>query len=333
MVNNYYTFNGTYFIYNLTPGEWNAKFTATGYSIRTYSLTIGNRTSQILNAYLTQSESKTIFTIRNDATEDLIQDVLITMYRNLNSTWQTVESKYTDITGRSQFTYDTTANYRFYFSKNGYEDLLFYLNPVLFDSYDVRLTPNTIINNTADYDRVSIIYSPSVYYAGANTFNFLIQCPYGELESYGYNISYPGGSDTQTGVNALGSQLTSAITITPTSILDMVTIRYYYDTTLQDRKDFMVSFAIVSNASNNYTMMENKNKTYGMGVFERTLIMVIFIIFVVGVATLIGRPIIGMALGGFVMAYFMYIGFIEWWLGALPILMIFLMLAFRGNSQ
>jgi 5-hydroxyisourate hydrolase-like protein (transthyretin family) len=329
----YSTQNGTFYIYNLTAGEWNAKFTATGYSTRLYSLTIGNRTSQFLNAYLTESESTTIFTIRNDETNDLVQDVSISMYRILNGTWAVIESKNSDITGRAQFIYETDVNYRFYLSKSGYDDLLFYLNPILLESYDIRIQPQITINNSADFDSVSIIYSPSLYYSGLNTFNFLIQSPNGNLESYGYNISYPGGSDTQTGTNALGSQLTSAITITPTSITDIVTIKYYYDITTQDRKDFTVNFAIVSNTSNNYTMMENKNKTYGMGVFERTLIMVIFIIFVVGVATLIGRPIIGMALGGFVMAYFMYIGFIEWWLGALPILMIFLMLGFRGNSQ
>ena len=332
-VRTYNTVNGTFYIYNLTAGEWSAKFTAQGFSTRIYSLTIGNRTSQFLNAYLTESESTTLFIIRNDETNDLVQDVSISMYRVLNGSWTVIESKSSDITGRAQFIYENDVNYRFYLSKSGYDDLLFYLNPILLDSYDIRIQPQIIINNSADFDSVSIIYSPSLFYQGINTFNFLIQSPNGNLESYGYNISYPGGSNTSMGTNALGSQLTSTINIIPNSIFDTVTIKYYYDTTTQDKKYFTAVYTIVTNGSNNYTMMENKNKHYGMGVFERTLIMVVFIIFVVGVATLIGRPIIGMALGGFVMAYFMYIGFIEWWLGALPILMIFLMLAFRGGSQ
>ena len=59
--------------------------------------------------------------------------------------------------------------------------------------------------------------------------------------------------------------------------------------------------------------MSNKDNTYGLGIFERLLIATIIIIFTVGIATLIGQVIPGLALGMFVYGFLCFIGFIPLW--------------------
>ena len=64
----------------------------------------------------------------------------------------------------------------------------------------------------------------------------------------------------------------------------------------------------------NYTFIQNQDNTYGLGIFERILLATIIVLFVVGIATLVGQPIPGFILGLFIMGYMAYIGFIELWL-------------------
>jgi hypothetical protein len=62
------------------------------------------------------------------------------------------------------------------------------------------------------------------------------------------------------------------------------------------------------------TFMSNKDKTFGLGIFERILIVTIILIFCMGIATLVGQPLPGFAITLFVMGYMVYIGFIPLWI-------------------
>jgi len=290
------------------------------YTSTTYIITTGNTTAQTLNVYLPiNSTSETIFTIKDKDTSELLSDVMITMYRLISGTWQAVESKYSDVSGKAQFNYIPLVQYKFFLSRSNYTDYVFYLNPIIYSEYEVLMEKSTLINYSQDFDDIGIIYSPQSFTTDTATdFNFLIGSPTGLLSEYGYTLTYPGGTDTQTGTNTIGGQLTSTITITGAGPYDSVEMDYYYITTLSGRRNFTINFPIdFVNSSSNSTFMANKYQTYGLGIFERMIITTLIVVFVVGIATMVGQPLPGIGLGLFIFGYMVYIGFIPIW-GILP---------------
>lgn len=307
------TSTGELFMSNITADEYELLFYSSNYSTRSYTITVGNRSTQILNAYMISSTYSTIFTIKDIDTAQILDGVSITMYKQINSTWTAVESKYSDISGKAQFYYDPIAHYRFYLSKADYEDYIFYLNPILFSTYDVFMTKSSLLNYSVDFDNIGIIYSPTQFYNNQNTsFNFLITSPDGLLTNYGIKLTYPGGTDGATGVNAIGEQLSADVNLSNATVYDYVVLEFNYTTSLSGERTYTVNLPIISNHSAG-TWLTNKDKTYGMGIFERILIATIIIIFVVGIATMVGQALPGVALGLFVYGFLAFIGFIPIW--------------------
>lgn len=317
------TTTGELFVHNITPDQYEVTFYGSNYSTRTYTITVGNDSTQFLNAYMISSLYSTIFTIKDIDTGAVLDGVSFQMSKQINSTWTVVESKYSDISGKVQVYYDPIAHYRFYLSVSGYDDLIFYLNPILFSNYDVKMVKASVLNYTVDMDDISIIYSPGPFTNNANsTLNFLISSPDGLLTSYGVTASYPGGSDTATGVNAIGEQLSLDINITNATRWDRVTLTFNYTTSLAGNRSFTRYLGILTNATaSENTWLANKDRTFGLGIFERMLVVTIIVIFCVGIATLVGQPIPGVALGLFVFGFMVYIGFAELWL-VLPSMLI-----------
>jgi hypothetical protein len=310
------TNTGSRFVYNLTPDVYTILFYGSGYSTRTYTITVGNRTTQSLTAYMISSNYSTTLTIKNVDSADVISNVSVNMYKLINSTWTVVESKYSDISGRAVFYYDPIGSYKFYLSKTDYTDYVFFLNPILFSAYDVYMTKTSILNASQDYDGIAIIYAPSSFpNNNATTFNFIISSPDGLLIEYGINLTLPNGSKVgAVGVNAIGSQLSAVVNITNATAYDRVRLDYYYITSTVGRKNFTAYFPIEFNVSAaDLTFLSNKNKTYGLGIFERILIVTLTVLFVVGIGTMVGQPIPAMALGLFCFGYMAFIGFVPLW--------------------
>lgn len=312
------TTTGLLYREDLLPGVYDLKFTvddtSQGYSSRRYVVTLNNRTTTQLNAFLNRNVSDVTFTVTDKDTSELLEGVLATMYRFLNGSYQAVESHFTDITGRVQFNYQSDTKYRFYFAKSQYQDYIFYLDPVLFSEYDVKMMRVTFINESQDYDKIALIYSPTLFYNDEpNNFTFLIQSPYGELIQYGYILEFPGGTDNQAGTNALGSQLESVnFVITGATYQDSLTLHYWYETDIAGLRNFTRNYDIVVSGYNQ-TWVGIRDQTYGLGLFERLLILVLGSVIIVGIATLIGRPIPGMALGVLFMGIMAYMKFVPLW--------------------
>jgi hypothetical protein len=305
--------DGGFYIDNLLDAEYSLLFTSASYEDRTYTITVANRSHQELTIYLAANTSTTIFTITDIDTSSLLSYVLGTMYRMINNTWQPVESKYSDITGKIQFNYLPSVKYKFYLSKSEYEDYIFYLDPILYSSYDINMQKSITQNNNQDYDKIAIIYYPSTFQAKLiNNFSLLIQSPYGELLDYGFNLTYPGGTNTTSGTNSIGGQLTVQFNITGATAYDTVRVDYWYNTAITGTRYFTYYFPI-ANIDTGPTLYDNNDNTYGLGLFERVLIMSIMVIIVVGIATLVGQPIPGIALGFFLQCFFVYNGFIPLW--------------------
>ena len=300
------------------------------YSHYDFDAYLNNETQQ-LTLYTQPSTQTTTFTVKDKDTNDNLADVLTTMYRRISGNWEVIESKTTDITGRAQFSYQPEVEYRFFFAKADYENYIFYLNPILFSSYDVKMTQSIVLNETQDYDRVALIYSPTLFYNGENNFTFLIQSPYSELTAYGYSLTYPGGSTSEAGSDSVGSQLDSTFTITGATNFDRLRLDYYYDTELSGLRNFTFYYAI-SVPTSNYTMVEIRDQKYGLGLFERVLIAVSIVVLVVGIASLIGQPIPGMALGLIILGYLTYIGLVPIWASIISIMLGLLFIGMKGEG-
>ena len=307
------TNTGSLFIHNITPDEYELLFYGTNYSTRSYTITIGNQSTQELTAYMISSTYSTIFTIKDIDTATILDGVAITMYKQINSSWVTVESKVTDISGKAQFYYDPIAHYRFFLSNTNYDDYVFYLNPILFSTYDVFMVRSDLLNYSVDFENIGFIYSPTIFYNNQNeTFTFLISSPEGLLTDYGIKLTYPGGTSTDSGVNAIGEQLTADVNITNATNYDVVVLEWNYTTSLSGTRTYTVNLPIITNSTPG-TWLSNKDKTYGLGLFERLLIATIIIIFTVGIATMVGQVLPGVAIGLFLFGFLVFIGFIPLW--------------------
>lgn len=312
-----YTTSGSIYLDGLYPGEYNINFenlnTTAGYNSRTYILTLNNRSFQTLTAYLNKNTSSTTFTVTDKDTGQYLENVLVTMYRYINGTWSAIESKYTDITGKTLLAYQTGTQYKFFLGKTDYEDYVFYLNPVLYSDYSIQMQKSVVYDKIPDYNQIAIIYSPHIFTNGSNTFNWIIQSPYGELTDYGFTITYKTETATQTGNNAIGGQLSDSINISNPAIWDYVTLYYYYNTSLSGQRTFTINLPINSYEIGNNTFISNRDNTYGLGIFERVLVTSLILIFIVGISALAGNILAGLGLSLIVNGLMIYMGFAPFW--------------------
>lgn len=325
-----YTSTGSILISDLENGENSFSFSGPSYSQRTYIVTLTNLT-QTLTVYLGANTSSTTFTVKDIVTGATLENVNSGMYRLIGGAWTPVETRYTDVTGRVVFHYIPDTYYRFVMAKSGYDELVFYLNPVVYSSYDIFLTPTETLDETQDFALVNIMWVPEIVYdAVPVNFTFLIQAPSGLLSNYGYNLTFPGGTAGGYGTNAIGGQLQSEILVVGASSLDKVRIDYFYTNTIDGLKEYTAYIPISANVSD-LTLGAQQDEHYGMSFFERLFWLTIILIIVVGVPSAIGKPLVGGILGLFTLGVLVRTGFIELWLGLIPIFLGLIYLSAQGG--
>lgn len=329
--------NGSIYLSNLTLGIYTVTASATGYNTRSYQVTIQNNNYQTLNTYLPNSSTAdtTIFTVSDDDTGDILPNVSSTMYKIINGTWTTIEHRFSDISGSIQFSYLEDINYRFFLSKDGYNDNTFNLNPILYSTYNIKMKKSTTIPYEPDFDGISIHLSPQTFKNHqTNPFTFTIYSPTSNLINYGINITYPNSAALASGTNPAGGTLSTPLTIESYDPLDTVRLDYYYTTTISGRRNFTAYFPIITTNGTGYnqTFIANRDQTYGLGIFERVFITTIAVIFILGIATMIGQVIPGLALSLLTYGYMAYIGFIPLWI-ILPTMFIgFLFISWKSGG-
>lgn len=330
------TTNGTLYKDNLIDGNYTVKFQGTNYSLTQYALTIASRSTQVLNAFLSANSSQVTFTIMDYDSAALITGATFTQSRLINGTWTVIQSKTSDITGRVQVNYLPSVNYQFIVSATGYETQIFYLNPVIFSTYNVRLEKTTSLTpqNTPDNQGLSIDFSPTKFYNNAsNTFYWVISSPSGALTTYTLNLTYPGGNSTDNGVNAYGESFTKTFNITNANTSSQVIVTYCYDTTTTTEKCFKYKYGIIGAYSNQSFLGANENQAskYNMGALDSVLIATVITLAVSGLAFSVGGLLAGLPIALLLLGMFYYIGFISLW-GILPSMLIGLFIIF-GRTE
>jgi len=328
-----YTTTGTFYIDQLLDGVWTIKFQGSNYSLKQYTATVGSRSTQILNAYLGSLTSNTILTILDFDSSAVIEGATLTQQRLIGGVWTTINTKNSDITGRIQTSYIPLIKYRFIVVKTGYQTTTFDLDPVLFTSYNVRLTKLTTLTppTTPAYTDMTKTYYPTNFTIHTNhTLTYIITSPGGQLITYNITITYPGGSLTDTGANLYGETITNTFPITTANITDRIKITTCWKTTTSYNNCETHQYTI-RGIYGNLTFISNKDQTYGMGILERVIIASILIVFVGGAIYVFLSPAAGLLVILLLMGYFYYIGFLTLWI-ILPSLTIGLFMLFRGEK-
>ena len=291
-----------------------------------------NNSGTVIKLYALNSTDSTIttFTIIDEITGNPIDDGLATMYQEIDGAWTVISSKYSDITGQVPFYYLATIEYKFFIAKSGYNNYIFYLDPILSSTYEIPLERSIGLNTSLDFEEVGLAYYPYIYEEGLNTFTFLIQSPTSALINYNYTLTYPSGTSTNSGTQGVGEQLTNNITIAGATTMDRVHLRYCFVTSLTGDRCFNEYYPII--LSTNQTMFQNREKTYGLGLFERALITTIISLFIIGISSLVGQLLAGTGLTIVVMGYLVRIGFINIWLILIPSLIGLLLMALKPSS-
>jgi len=314
----------------LPDGVYNVKLSGSNYSLRTYSVTVAERSTQTLNAYLSAYTQTVIFTVRDDDTKNSIEGCSLSMYRLVNSSWNVVESKTSDITGRAQFTYTPNIKYRFVTTCEGYIDKEFYLDPIIFSSYNIDMEKTIVLPEDQDYYGVSVTFSPN-YFENDKAYNFSItfQSPSGLLSIYNYSITYPGGNASNSGNNAIGETFTTSFNITNATYPSYVVVNYSYNTSIGSWRSFSYRY-LVEETIPSHSILELRENDYGLGDFTKALIAVGITIIVAGVAMVVNM-MAGAVLGIMVIGYFLYIGFLPLWSVLISFLVIILIIARRSS--
>lgn len=320
--------------YNLTAGNYTFRFEATNYAVKEYYVNVGNRSFQYLNAYMLQTSSSTIFTFLDQTNGNVIDGVNVIVKKYINGSLVVVSSLTSDITGRVQLSYQANTPYYFTCTKGDYDNKEFTLNPILFSTYTVKMTPSVSEVYEADYSGVSITHTPQRLYTGQNNrLFFTFGSPAGKFVLYGFNVTYNGTTNGTTGVNAYGEIIDAYININNARIGQTAQVQYFYTTSDGATNHYAFNMEIVGQTMNtNNTVLANKDQTYGLGLFERVFIITIILIIMAGAGALYGGALIGSAIAIFILGIFSYLGFIPWFIGYPTMLFLFIYIVW-GSSK
>jgi len=302
--------SGSVYFDEIPDGLYTIKLAGENYALRQYEVTVADRSTQTLNAFLSLNTQQVTFTVADYDTYSPIEGCSIGMYQLVNSSWTLIEAKNTDITGRAQLTYVPYTRYRFNVACDDYTAREFYLDPVIFDTYTVRMQSQAGIDQEPLYYGVSVLFSPSSFQNDQNvTFTIRFLSPEGRLSSYNYAIEYPGGNHSANGTNSIGELFTHDFEIADAEYPSRVTVTYTYDTTTGDPVTRTYSY-LIGGTSIPGGFLGQSN--WGLGVFERALIAVGVVILVAGMAMLY-NPLAGGVIGLLMFGYFTYIGMLPVW--------------------
>lgn len=313
IANTFNTTNGTISISELNTGEYSFSFIADGYSSRSYIIDItGTTATQEYNIYLTSSTNTVVLTYQNEVTTQEINDVIVTMSRAINETWQVVESRTTDITGRVQFVFAENGRYKFDSSAAGYVDKSFTLNPIIFTAYTVKLTPSSVVEDSLQDLGIYVNYAPKAYQANTTgNFIFIISSPGEYLIDYSVSFIYGANITTSSGVSSIGETLQIPYNLSDPN-QRYVVINYSYTSAAIGAKSFSARY-LINNITSNNTLYNPEDPTYGLGIFDRVIIVVSTVIIMGGIITGIAGVAAGGSVALLVLGIFAFINFISWY--------------------
>lgn len=320
---------------NLTYGNYTFSFEGTDYSQRSYSVLIGNKTYQTLNVYLlANTTDKVIFAFEKYSSNQVIEGVTLQINKVINGTDTLIAVLTSDITGRTQFYFDTTERYCFIATKSTYTTKEWCLNPIIFTSYTIKLETSVELETGNDYEEILIDFTPNRYWNNQNnTITFTFANPEGSLINYGFNATYNGSTISASGTNAYGGLITNDLEILNSEYGDKVILYYYYQKSGNSSpRSFKLIYDIYGYNATTDSLLDNPPEDYGLGEFEKTLISTSITILVGGASAYFGGALAGGIMALFMFAWLMYIGFLHFWVGIISIILLFIIISWRSSQ-
>jgi len=334
LINTVNTINGVLFITGLAPGAYFWTISSDNYTSRKYNFVVQTNQSIIQqeNAYLTKETNTVIFTYKNKITGRFLEDVNIIISSFVGDELVVLENTQTDISGRVEFSFTEGSRYIFDSVKNGYINKSFELNPIIFTSYTIEMDPTTTIEDSIQGLGISTIYVPHRFsYNDTRTLNYTISSPGGTLINYSLNITYNGVSSVYNGTTATGETLNHTYNLSNISA-EYFIVSYDYYSVETGYKSFSYPYRvlIINNSANN-TLENMRANAYGIGLFERVLIVVVSSIVTAGIVSFAAGPVAGGAAGLLLMGAFVYLKLISIWLIIIPLIVGFILIV-KGSG-
>ena len=308
-------------IYCIYPSWFNTSYTSSMQYIDLAGSTYYNSPSGYLSNITTQhyfytslGTSQTTFSLKDSIDKQkAITNAQCISYLFIDGEYTQLETKTTDIAGQIVFNYLPNNNYEFVCSSVDYSTHTFILNPINSETWDIFLTPSTIATYSNTFDRIGLYINPPIYYTGLNDFNLTIHSYFGELTSYSYTLTYPGGTTSDIGYNAYGEGLNNIITIINPSLFDEVQLDITYSMPLFGTKSLTYFYSIGNLTNGTLIQSPDNDPTYGMGMLERLIIVMFGAILIMGLCVLAGMELPGILLQGIWGAYWCIVKFVPWW--------------------
>jgi hypothetical protein len=328
----YWTKDGKITINNTFIGTYNIDFYNANYSKRSYIINYAGSENKNLNAYLANQTNTVTLTIKDKTTNNNLEGAYVEFSRMLGDSWVVVASKLSDITGKAQFSYASSVKYKINVSLTGYNDKLFYLDPILYSTYTVQLDKNTTFYYYLDHEDMRVYISPQSFWAGVqNNITYGVLSPRNLLLSYTWSICYPGGCNTSTGTESGGEMFTLPFNITGATYIDKVMVNFSY-TTRQGTNKYMYAYDIQLQGNSPYTWASNAGKTYGTGLLERLIIVTLIVFVTFSLVAMLAGMEAAAVLSMVMLIASVSLGWLPIW-GILPSIFIGLILVMSRSSR
>jgi len=327
------TSTGTFYTYNLTEGDYQIEFSATGFEKSGYFISVSNFSTQSLKAYMLPIGSEqTIFAFKDINTEAVIEGVDLSVEQIIDDEWVLINILTSDISGRVVLNYEEDFKYRFTTSQESYTDKLFTLDPIIFTSYNIWLNKEVTEKEDQDYSGININIFPSEYYNDQNnTIQIYFISPEGQFQTYGFNATYKTTTISASGTNAIGEVLSDVLLIENATLGDKVTLNYNYRLSDGVLKTYTLVYTIGGSDAEG-THSQNKDEHYGLGLLERTLISVIIVIGIAGASFFFGSLLSAGFMAMLVFGYLTYIGFLSGWITIPSMILIFIVTSWEATK-
>lgn len=306
---------GQALIRDIIPGNYTVTVLNPRYSLRQLEIVITNRSSQTVNIYMTNG-TNVLFNFKT-ISGAVIPGVLLNVFRSVNGSRTLVTSKVSDVSGVSQVALETTGLYEFETFAIGFNNYSFSLNPVLFTSYDIILTSsgggNVVIPSA------TITFTPTSFFRFQNVnFNIQFLSQFDSLQSYSYNVTYPGGAGGGSGNNSHGESFNHAFNLNNVTPGSRVFVFYeytldngvYFNTTISYPIVYVASNRTWASMGNNINQTTGQDSTTGYYVGERVIIVTLISIVMFGVGWAIGGGIGGLVFALIPILFFTNAGFV-----------------------
>lgn len=310
------TNNSHAYFTNLSVGTYTITISSSGFETRYYQLEVEDRSYNVLNAYLLISTvNSVLFTAKDSDSGEVLSGVTVTISRWVNNILTNVEVIVTDITGSFTQNYDIDTRYDYSFVKSGYDTKNFSLNSVTSTAKNVLMDKSLSYTSDVDYANVLISYTPKSFKNGM-TYNisFLFFDNTDTLEYYGFNASFNGDVISASGINPSGEVLQDSLFVNTSNIYDYVLITYWYKKTTGERHEFIDKYTVYNAGS--LTWAENRHNTWGLGLFERTMLATLIVVVLAGAGAMfvggVGAGIMSLVGFGIIIKIGLLSGVLAW---------------------